>query len=55
MLFSKKLPIDITLWNRVIRADAESSVTDLNGKTVFKVQQANLTNVLQLRTCLADL
>jgi hypothetical protein len=55
MLFSKILPINITLWNGIIRTDTESCVTDLDWKSIFKIQKAYLTNIFQFTTCLADL
>ncbi|KAK2388642.1 CCCH-type zinc fingerfamily protein with RNA-binding domain-containing protein [Trifolium repens] len=55
MLFSKILPINITLWNGIIRTDIESCVTDLDRKSIIKIQKAYLTNIFQFTTCLADL
>ncbi|KAK2388645.1 CCCH-type zinc fingerfamily protein with RNA-binding domain-containing protein [Trifolium repens] len=55
MLFSKILPINITLWNGIIRTNTESCVTDLDWKSIFKIQKAYLTNIFQFTTCLADL
>lgn len=55
MLLSKILPIHITLGNGIIGIDGQSSVSDLNWQTIFKIQKADLANIFQLTACLANL
>jgi hypothetical protein len=55
MLFRKVLAVDITPWNCIIRIDRERRIPNLNWQTIFKIQQADLADVLQLAARLADL
>ena len=55
MFLSKIFPIDITLGDGVIAADAKSSITNLYWKTILKIQEANLAYIFQFTACLANL
>lgn len=55
MLFSKILPVHIALGNSAIRIDGQSSISDLDWQPIFQIKKANLTDIFQLTTCLANL
>lgn len=55
MLLCKVFPIDIALGNGIIGADAESSISNLDWQTIFKIQKADLTYIFQFTTCLTNL
>lgn len=55
MLLSKVLPIHIALRDRVIRVDGQRRVPNLNREPVLEIKQADLANILQLATSLAQL
>jgi hypothetical protein len=46
MLFCKIFAIDITPWNCIIGIDRECCISDLNRQTIFKIQQADLADIL---------
>lgn len=54
MLLCKVFPVHIALRNGIIRIDTESSVSDLNWQTIFKIQKTNLANIFQLTASLAN-
>lgn len=55
MLLRKVFPIHIALWNGIVRVNTQSSIANLNGQPILKIQKANLTNIFQLTASLAYL
>lgn len=54
MLFSEELPVHIAFWDRIMSTNVERRVSDLNWKTIVKIQETDLAHILQLATCLTN-
>lgn len=54
MLFSKVLSVDIAFWDGVMSTNVERSVSDLNWKTILKIQKTDLAYIFQLAASLTN-
>lgn len=54
MLFSKELSVHIAFRYRVMSTNVERRVSDLNWKTILKIQETDLAHILEFAACLTN-